>query len=202
MDIMRRYLYALLVMIVLMSCAGKTSYLIKGRSGDFVDGCKVYLLYLNANEEPIFIDSTVCRNNSFVFRGSADTARVATVAVVDTLEDDSAISINLVLEPGNISIEGFDPETNHFHVATGTPLNDLLDRFSREVGAYVNNPDSLFPFIALIYKGEYGQPCWRFSFRPLSLLHVVADETGSDKLHVDGAEGELCGYQQRNADAN
>ena len=30
---MRRYLYALLVMIVLMSCAGKTSYLIKGRSG-------------------------------------------------------------------------------------------------------------------------------------------------------------------------
>lgn len=150
MDIMRRNLYALLVMIVLMSCTGKTNYVINGHSSDFADGNKVYLLYLDANEEPVFIDSTVCRNNSFVFRGSADTARVATVAVVDTLEDDSAISINLVLEPGNISIEGFDPETNHFHVATGTPLNDLLDRFSRKVGAYVNNPDSLFPFIAFV----------------------------------------------------
>lgn len=192
---MKRSLYVLLVMILLMSCTGKTNYVINGRSSDFADGNKVYLLYLDANEEPVFIDSTVCKNNSFVFRGNADTIRTAIVAVVDTLKSESGRTIDLILEPGNISIEGFAPET-YLHTATGTSLNDVLDRFSREMVAYVNKPDSLFPFPfhCLIYKGKYRQPHWRFPFRPLSFLHAVGDETGSDKLYVCGAEGELCGY--------
>lgn len=112
----------------------------------------------------------MCKNNSFVFHGIADTIRVATVAVVDTLKNESGISINLILEPGNISIEGFDPKTSQLHVATGTLLNDVLDRFSREMGAYVNNPDSLFPFIALYIKenidntvGGFLFDCYHFS---------------------------------------
>ena len=80
------------------------------------------------------------------------------MAVVDTLKNESGISINLILEPGNISIEGFDPKTSQLHVATGTLLNDVLDRFSREMGAYVNDPDSLFPFIALYIKENIDNP--------------------------------------------
>ena len=64
---MKKYLNVLLVMVVLMSCASKTGYLIKGRSSDFADGNKVYLLYLDANEEPVFIDSTVCKKKFFCF---------------------------------------------------------------------------------------------------------------------------------------
>lgn len=161
---MKRYLYVLLVMVVFMSCASKTDYFIKGNSTDFADGNKVYLLYLDANEEPVFIDSTVCKNNSFVFRGVADTIRVATVAVVDTLNSEGGKSIDLILEPGNISIEGFDPETNHFHVATGTSLNNVLDRFSREMMPLVNDPDSLFPFVASYIRDNIDNPVGGFLF--------------------------------------
>ena len=160
---MKRSLYVLLVMILLMSCTGKTNYVINGRSSDFADGNKVYLLYLDANEEPVFIDSTVCKNNSFVFRGIADTIRTAIVAVVDTLKSESGRTIDLILEPGNISIEGFDPET-YLHAATGTSLNDVLDRFSREMVAYVNKPDSLFPFIASYIKENIDNPIGGFLF--------------------------------------
>ena len=155
---MKRFLCVLLVWIVFMSCAGKTKYLIKGNSKDFADGNKVYLLYLDANEEPVFIDSTVCKNNSFVFRGIADTIRAATAAVVNTLKSEDGTSIDLILEPGHISIGEFDPETNHLHVATGTSLNDALDRFSREMVAHVNNPDALFPFIASYIKENIDNP--------------------------------------------
>ena len=160
---MKRSQYVLLVMILLMSCTGKTNYVINGRSSDFADGNKVYLLYLDANEEPVFIDSTVCKNNSFVFRGNADTIRTAIVAVVDTLKSESGRTIDLILEPGNISIEGFDPET-YLHAATGTSLNDVLDRFSREMVAYVNKPDSLFPFIASYIKENIDNPIGGFLF--------------------------------------
>ena len=161
---MKRYLYVLFVMVVLMACVSKTGYLIKGRSSDFADGNKVYLLYLDANEEPVFIDSTVCKKNSFVFRGVADTIRVATVAVLDTLNCEDGISIDLILEPGKISIEGFDPETNHLHVATGTSLNNVLDRFNREMMPHVNNPDSLFPFIASYIRENIDNPVGGFLF--------------------------------------
>lgn len=164
---MKRHLYVLfvlLVMVVLMSCANKTDYLIKGSSSDFADGNKVYLFYLDTNEKPVFIDSTVCKNNSFVFRGVSDTIRAATVAVVDTLNSEGEISMDLILEPGNISIEGFDPETSHLHVATGTSLNNALDKFSREMMLYVNNPDSLFPFIASYIRENIDNPVGGFLF--------------------------------------
>ncbi len=164
---MKRHLYVLfvlLVMVVLMSCANKTDYLIKGSSSDFADGNKVYLFYLDTNEKPVFIDSTVCKNNSFVFRGVSDTIRAATVAVVDTLSSEGEISMDLILEPGNILIEGFDPETSHLHVATGTSLNNVLDKFSREMMLYVNNPDSLFPFIASYIRENIDNPVGGFLF--------------------------------------
>lgn len=164
---MKRYLYVLfvlLVMVVLMSCANKTAYLIKGSSSDFADGNKVYLFYLDTNEKPVFIDSTVCKNNSFVFRGVSDTIRVATVAVVDTLNSEGGISVDLILEPGNISIEEFDSETSHLHVATGTSLNNVLDKFSHEMMSYVNNPDSLFPFIASYIRANIDNPIGGFLF--------------------------------------
>lgn len=62
LNMMKRHLYVLfvlLVMVVLISCANKTDYLIKGSSSDFADGNKVYLFYLDTNEKPVFIDSTV-----------------------------------------------------------------------------------------------------------------------------------------------
>ncbi len=161
---MRSCLYALLALILLTASTGKNEFSIKGSSKDFADGNKVYLFYFDSNDEPVFIDSTVCKNNSFAFSGVADTAKSVTVAVVDATKHEDGISIDLILEPGKISIGEFDAEKSHIHVATGTPLNDVLDRFSHEVGAYVENPDSLFPFIASYIKGNIDNPVGGYLF--------------------------------------
>ncbi len=161
---MRNCLYALLALILLTASTGKNEFSIKGCSKDFADGNKVYLFYFDSNDEPVFIDSTVCKNNSFAFSGVADTAKSVTVAVVDATKHEDGISIDLILEPGKISIGEFDAEKSHIHVATGTPLNDVLDRFSHEVGAYVENPDSLFPFIASYIKENIDNPVGGYLF--------------------------------------
>ncbi len=161
---MRNNLCVLLASALLTACTGKVDYLIKGNSKDFADGNKAYLFYLDANDEPVFIDSTVCKKNSFAFSGAVDTLKMAAVVVAKSPADENAVHFDLVLEPGNISISEFDAEKSHIEVATGTPLNDVLDRFSREVGAYVDNPDSLFPFIASYIKENMDNPIGGYLF--------------------------------------
>ncbi len=161
---MRNNLCVLLVSALLTACSGGADYLIKGSSKEFADGSKVYLFYLDTNDEPVFIDSTVCEKNSFAFSGVADTLKMAAVVVAKSPVDGNAVHVDLVLEPGKISIGESDAEKRHIDVATGTPLNDVLDRFSREVGAYINNPDSLFPFIASYIRENIDNPVGGYLF--------------------------------------
>ena len=62
------FFYAAMALLLLAGCTG-TEYTIKGCSSEFADGKKVYFVR-KINGEAV-IDSTVVKNNSFIFKGDA-----------------------------------------------------------------------------------------------------------------------------------
>ncbi len=108
--IMKRNLYFLLVSALLTACSGGADYLIKGSSKEFADGSKAYLFYFDTNDEPVFIDSTVCEKNSFAFSGVADTLKMAAVVVTKSPVDETRFMLTLYWNPAKFQSESLMPK--------------------------------------------------------------------------------------------
>ena len=74
---MKRILFALLALVLLVSC-GKDSYKIKGEIQGVEDGCVMVLSTLEYDGLNT-LDSTVVKGGKFTFKGETDTAQVAVI---------------------------------------------------------------------------------------------------------------------------
>jgi Peroxiredoxin len=87
-----------------------------------MDGLKVYLLEpTDDNSEPLPIDSTEVRNESFEFKGTTEK-----MPVIRFISVESASTFLLAAEPGNIQINILD--TKNYEVG-GTPANEEIQSF-------------------------------------------------------------------------
>lgn len=136
------FFYATMALLILAGCTG-TEYTIKGKSTDFADGKKVY--YVRKINGEAVIDSTVVKNNSFIFKGDAPKPHWAKLGIVNSIEDsDGAITLEIIVEPGNIVVGDYDEENVGKRTATGTPLNDGMTRFFTEFNAINKNTSLSF----------------------------------------------------------
>ena len=120
-------IYATMALLILAGCTG-TEYTIKGKSTDFADGYKAYLVrWVNG---ALVSDSTVIKNNSFTFKGDAPEPHWAKLTVGASKKSlDGTIDVEFIAEPGRIIIGDFDRNKTDRRTATGTPLNDRITRF-------------------------------------------------------------------------
>ena len=96
------------------------AYTVEGVVSDsFANGRTIYITRYDDNKR---LDSTVVRDNRFVFTGTVDTA---SLCLIDVTDDEVG---NLILEAGNITVD-----LKNYSRASGTPLNDELARYSRSV---------------------------------------------------------------------
>ena len=136
------FFYATMALLILAGCTG-TEYTIKGCSSEFADGKKVY--YVRKINGEAVIDSTVVKNNSFIFKGDAPKPHWAKLGIRNSIEDsDGAITLEIIVEPGNIVVGDYDEENVGKRTATGTPLNDGMARFFTEYNAINKNTSLSF----------------------------------------------------------
>lgn len=133
---MKRILFALLALVLLVSC-GKDSYKIKGEIQGLEDGSVVLLSALEY-EGLNTLDSTVVKDGKFTFKGQIDTAQVAVI----TFEvEDMMRGCQLFLERGTVTVL-IDVESGNQYLA-GTPNNDAFQKFYDDTEVFNDEADEL-----------------------------------------------------------
>ncbi|MDR1381819.1 MAG: AhpC/TSA family protein [Tannerella sp.] len=109
---------AIICVSALAACNGGNRYVIKGDvHSDMMNGETVYLW--NYSDDAV-IDSAKIANGKFVFDGAAGEAGAARIVWHE-------LYVDCILEKGTIRVDMPDSRT-----AKGTPLNDVLSKFSAE----------------------------------------------------------------------
>lgn len=120
---MKRVIYAVLSLVLLVSCGGSDSYRIKGTVSGVEDGT-VMTLSIFDYEGLSTLDSTVVKGGRFSFKGTEDTVQIAAITYI---LDEQLRGCELFLESGVISVD-IDSETGNQKIS-GTPNNDAFQRF-------------------------------------------------------------------------
>ncbi len=171
---MKNFIYVLFGLLFLLSCASVSKYKIYGNDKGFPNGYKVYLCMVQGEEEPpVLLNSTVIADGSFTLAGNVDAPHGAVILVCDSTHiDESTFELlseegqpfvcNLFLEPGEIHITPYNKAKNQSAVASGTPLNDLYNKFEVDCDSVknsaVNDPYTLFAFVAPFIKANVANP--------------------------------------------
>ena len=145
---------ALAVAVLLGACASRTKYTITGHAADFEDGRRAYLATV-ADDEIVILDSSIVENNSFTFKGKVEKPCWAKIGVLESLESGEGIMVEIILEPGNITLGDYDEKKSRERTATGTPLNDKLTQFFIEEKAIIDDTvlsrtESMFQVFLLV----------------------------------------------------
>ena len=114
---MNKFLYSVVVVVTLASCAEQFSetYNIQGASSvSVLDGSKLYLKVMDGQELKS-IDSCEVVHGGFGFVGQMDTVRIAMLSIRDG-------GMPLVIEKGDIKVS----IDRTGHKVSGSPLNELL----------------------------------------------------------------------------
>lgn len=193
---MKNVLFFLLVSLMMVACADDRRFVVRGNDKGFTDGYKVYMLCEQGDcERPVLFATAVIKNNSFEIDGIAEKPFDAIVAVCDSThideqtmellsEDARPFSLNLFVEPGEIVITPYDWEQNAPAKASGTPLNDLYNRFVADVDSVKKNigddPETMFSFVVpFILKnidnavGVTVFDCWHWSMPKEMKLEIL-----------------------------
>ena len=145
---------ALAVAVLLGACTNQTKYTITGHAADFEDGRRAYLATV-ADDEIVILDSSIVENNSFTFKGKVEKPCWAKIGVLESLESGEGIMVEIILEPGNITLGDYDEKKSRERTATGTPLNDKLTQFFIEEKAIIDDTalsrtESMFQVFVLV----------------------------------------------------
>ena len=188
--------------VSLMSCTAigqeRKNFTITGKSSDFADGKKVYLIKSVESEEIPVVDSTIVKNHSFVLEGQVDEPYIAVVGVADSLTANEVEIVELFVEPGEIRIGEW--KGTHYRTATGTPLNNASMQFSQALDSLFKSnpsvrPETLYPFIYPYIKENVGNLLGVYLFEryEASMFNDMRLELASDlyAAHKDGKYADL-----------
>lgn len=193
---MKNVLFFLLTSLMMVACVDDRRFVVRGSGKGFTDGYKVYMLQMQGDcEQPVLLATAVIRNHSFKIEGVAEKPFDAVVAVCDSTqideqtmellsEDGRPFSLNLFVEPGEIVITPYDWEQNAPAKASGTPLNNLYNRFVADVDSVKKNigddPEMMFSFVVpFILKnidnavGVTVFDCWHWSMPKEMKLEIL-----------------------------
>ena len=120
---MKKVLFAVLSLVLLVSCGGSDSFRIKGTVNGIEDGT-VMTLSIFDYDGLSTLDSTVVKGGRFSFKGNEDTVQIAAITYIS---DDQLRGCELFLESGVIKVN-IDSETGN-QTISGTPNNDVFQRF-------------------------------------------------------------------------
>ncbi len=194
----------LLLLLLLVSCSDKKQYVISGNNAGFRNGYKVYLCRVQSEgEQPLLLNSSVIADNSFVMKGRVEAAHSAVLLVCDSthideksfeliFDEGAPFAVDLFLEPGKIDVTPYDKEGKLPAVASGTPLNELYNKFKTDVDSVKKNvgtdPNTTFGFVVPFIKENLSNPvgvtvfeCWHRSMpkeMKLELLDLLVAEYG------------------------
>lgn len=127
---MKRILFFVVSLVLLVSCGSSDSYRIKGAVNGIEDGTLMTLSVLDFDGLAT-LDSAKVSGGKFTIKGTTDTARTAVI----TFEvDDNIRGCQFFLEIGDINVE-IDAESGS-QTVTGTPNNDALQKFYDEVSVF------------------------------------------------------------------
>lgn len=134
---MKNLFLFLITSLLLVSCGGADSYIIKGYAEGFVDGTVMTLCVLDdgdLNE----LDSVKVKNGRFSFKGETDTAQIAVI----TFEVDGSLGgCELFLERGRIEVR-VNSASGEQHLS-GTPNNEAFQRFYDDTQVLNDEADEL-----------------------------------------------------------
>ena len=184
----------ILSLLLLAACTDDRQYVISGSGKGFSDGYKVYLLQ-QQNDAVSLLASAVVNNSSFEIKGVAERPYAALIAVCDSThideqtmellsEEGRPFSLSLFVEPGHIAVVPYDWENELPAKASGTPLNDLYNKFEADVDSVKENigddPDTMFSFIVPFILENVGNPvgatvfdCWHWSMPKDKKLEIL-----------------------------
>lgn len=196
---MKKILLILSIFAFVVSCQDKTTYMLKGKLNDVVDGTKVYLC------EDFYrmkvVDSTTIKDNQFVFEGRLDKPRMYNLKVegldikqeevADSLDINKIASVStvIVLEPGK-TLELTIDDKGHYIEAKGSALLEKHTAFWSNIGT-VSTPDS--EYLLGMIKENKDNAMGMFYFANLAelfdadsktlkeLYPVFSDKRGEDK---------------------
>ena len=190
---MKNFLF-MLSLLLLAACADDRQYVISGSGKGFTDGYKAYLVQ-QQNDAVSLLASAVVKNSSFEIKGIAEKPCDAIIAVCDSThideqtmellsEEGRPFSLDIFVEPGHISVTPYDWENNISAKASGTPLNDLYNKFGADVDSVKRNigddPDTMFSFIVPFILENVGNPvgvtvfdCWHWSMPKEMKLQIL-----------------------------
>ena len=135
---MKKTFFIIAVMAVLFSACGDkadNAYTISGILPANVEAKWVYLYSLNS-QEPVVIDSAAISNGQFTLKGLVPDSVVMAVLHPGSIYDYPAVAWNLVLEPGNLTVDTVS------QFASGAPINDGLCDWMTQIEDIMNlNPD-------------------------------------------------------------
>lgn len=134
---MKRFYFALLVSSLFIGCQSPDKYTIEGDLGKENDGKKVYLRFENQLGVLKDIDSCEIKDGKFEFVGKATYLDIFTVSA-----DDLNMAMNIILEPGTISIK-FAKKPGDKPQVGGTPYNDQLQAFNEK---YLKFDEDIYNF--------------------------------------------------------
>jgi hypothetical protein len=135
---MRSIIISLLSLLIFSSCTTKDSFVINGKVSDVaLNGSKIYLVALDG---PITkdVDSTVVKDNRFMFRKSADSLKIwilrVPLKITSSVED-----LVVVAEPGTLTAELSGNSSGR-----GLKLNEKLQVWKDDKNSYDSLQWSLY----------------------------------------------------------
>ena len=121
---MKRLIYAVIAITLMVSCTMQPKYKIKGNIVGLNSGSAV--LQKVVDNKLVTVDSVAVKEGAFTFKGSVEQAEYFVITFADTLD-----GIQLFLENTNIAIEG-KVESIRDAVVTGSELTNSFNSFNEE----------------------------------------------------------------------
>lgn len=135
---MKKAIYLLAAVLVMLSCQNNKNYTITGNVADAgYEGTNVYLQRVTDDGMEV-TDTAVVTNGAFSFEGVADSIVMRFVALDETVAPQSQWRVPVLVEPGNIEVK-FDSVVT----VTGTKVNDAYTNFRAEQNRLNNEARSV-----------------------------------------------------------